>query len=518
MHFTQECASVQFVGRVRRVVHRLLGGGTDAPPTESHSIGDYGGGPEARWLRLAASPTSYEPSAGFQDELARRWYRLNSVVRACVDELASSVAEPRLIVERRVPGGRNRWEEVERTSGPRNMAHRLQDLLANPCGDRKTSPYTFLEQSVSDLAIFGNYFAVMRRFESGRVGALQRVQPPLIEPDRRLTSDQGRVRQVFLRQYSTEYLVPDNVPQNRIVQTDDLLHWKRYEPLDEFWGLAPMISALRAGDLDDSSQDYIRAFFKNGGTPEGLLQMKGTVPPEERKAIQASWAEQHASMSKRFRIAVVDNETEFKETGTRPDKLKLDHVFDISESRICSCFQVPPILVGVRIGLMRSTDTNYKNARTSFWIETLSPMYENLAQILTTQIAWQFDGDGDLRVRFDLSGVRDLQESKTVLFDRSVKGYQDGVMTQNEARELIGLPPHQGGDHFHTRSSDGPAQKWDEEPKLAPKPAAGAAAPGPGAPRKSPARAGTAPSEGEHASPSSGADPVAPELTPEVIN
>ena len=41
------------------------------------------------------------------------------------------------------------------------------------------------------------------------------------------------------------------------------------------------------------------------------------------------------------------------------------------ESRICAAMQVPPILVGAKVGLDRSTFTNYQEARKQLWEEAI---------------------------------------------------------------------------------------------------------------------------------------------------
>lgn len=56
---------------------------------------------------------------------------------------------------------------------------------------------------------------------------------------------------------------------------------------------------------------------------------------------------------------------------------------ELDETRICAALNVPPILVGFRSGLERSTYSNYEEARKSFYQETISPLLSRLSDTLT---------------------------------------------------------------------------------------------------------------------------------------
>ncbi|WP_206341757.1 phage portal protein [Streptomyces ureilyticus] len=62
-----------------------------------------------------------------------------------------------------------------------------------------------------------------------------------------------------------------------------------------------------------------------------------------------------------------------KVLGLNLDQLRFPDLRTISETRICAGFGVPPVLVGAKAGLDRSTFANYAEARRSFWEETIMP-------------------------------------------------------------------------------------------------------------------------------------------------
>jgi len=346
------------------------------------------------------------------DLFADEGYRSNVLIRTCVDEIAASTAAPRLVVEER------RGSQVREVS----EAHPLRTLLDKP--NRSQTQFEFLEALVIDFQVTGNYFIHKLRNGRGRPAELWLLRPSRIEI---VPAATGMVKEyIFKRSASDKIILP----------AEDVIHEKLPDPLDDYWGLSPIVSCLRSADMDDRAIDYLRAFFENGAEPGGLLKLKARVEKGERERLQSLWQEKHGSGGWHS-ISVLDADADYQETGTRPDKLKLDGILDVTESRICAAFHVPPILLGTRIGLMRSTYSNYREARISFWRETLAPMFARIGEQLTLGVAKEFGQN--LSIRFDLSGIEELQESQDSRRAWAREAFNAGLVTRNEAREAAGL-------------------------------------------------------------------------------
>jgi len=91
----------------------------------------------------------------------------------------------------------------------------------------------------------------------------------------------------------------------------------------------------------------------------------------------------------------------------------------LSETRICSAFGVPAILVGANTGLQRSTYSNYREARESFWEETLLPLYRRIEQFMAGLLQPEFPSERGY-LGFDFSQVKALQEDETALVQRQL--------------------------------------------------------------------------------------------------
>lgn len=349
-------------------------------------------------------------------------YRKNVISYVCIREIATSAAEPELKVTQKARG-----EDL-----PVPDANPLVQLLLNPNDEQ--SQYDWLEEGLTHLESSGNWY--IHKVRSG-VGMV--VQVWNLQPDRMTVKlgDTGRVE---------SYLFDKGSGEKVAVPGEDVIHIKLPDPLQPYYGLAPIAVAAAWGDMDSQAAEYLRAFFLNAGRPQGLLKLKTRVAKKESDRIKANWRDEYQGTAGWHTVAVLDANAEYQDVGSRPDQLDLGSVFSESESRICGAYGVPPIIVGTRIGLLQSTYANYQEARRSFWYETLSPMYQKIDGALTKGLASEFGGN--LSITFDLSNVPALQEDLEAVRKFGIEGWKEGVLWRNEARAVIGFDPVQGGDMF----------------------------------------------------------------------
>src|SRR5260370_36758886 len=129
-----------------------------------------------------------------------------------------------------------------------------------------------------------------------------------------------------------------------------------------------------------------------------------------------------------------------------------------SESRICAALQVPPILVGAKVGLDRSTFTNYQEARKQLWEEAIFSLQRRFRDPVETRLLPEFSGTGRARVttRWDNSQVLALQEAETAKWARASEALHAGGITVNDFRRVVGLEPDPAGDVFPLPRGSGP--------------------------------------------------------------
>ncbi len=231
-----------------------------------------------------------------------------------------------------------------------------------------------------------------------------------------------------------------------------MIHDKLIDPLDDYYGLSPIEVAAGTVDLDNDAIGYLRAFFNNSATPMGIVKVTSILTRQQRHEIREAWEEQYQGSSRWHSVGVLDRDADYQSVGFPLKDLSLEHVFSESEARICGAFGVPPILIGAKLGLDRSTFANYAEARRSFWIETLKPIYRRVSDRLTFSLAPEFGSD--LEIGFDFSGVGALQEDKESIRKTAILGWKGGLLTRNEGRVVMGWPEIEGGDVFKDTQTD----------------------------------------------------------------
>lgn len=402
---------------IRSAVGRAFGKGKDEPATP----------PVARTIPAWQGAAPLTPSNDFR-ALMDKGYRRNVIVYICINEIASSVSQPKLLIKN--PAG----VEVPRD-------HPLSMLMRRPNPDQPR--YAFLEGTMTNLQAAGNAYIHKVR---NRLGIP--VQIWNLRPDRMKIKPATDGSGVAYYEYTVPGVKPFPIPPQ------DIVHLKLFDPLDDYYGMSPLTVVARNVDLDDQATDFLRAFFTNGAAPAGLLTFKEPVVPEERERIKQGWKEMYGTARGWHELAVLDASVTYQEIGSRPENLRMDSIWGVTETRICAAFGVPPILVQVAAGLARATFSNYKEAVSAFWSETLVPLYTRVGETLTHGLASEFAGD--LEIEADLSSVKALQEGAAERRVFALAGWGAGVLTLDETRAEAGLPAV-GGEEGMERKKPAPS-------------------------------------------------------------
>lgn len=345
-------------------------------------------------------------------------YRRNVIVYVCINEIASSAAAPRYYLR-----DRKTQQEVE--------SHELLDLFARPAPG--LSWYELIETLLIHQQSVGTGYLHKGRNGGGQVIQLRTARPDRLQP---VPDTQGNVLYY-------EYRLEAQRPQR--VETEDLAPFRLPDPANDFHGLSPLAVAGIYGDIDAAAANYLRDFFANGAMPMGVLKFKTpSVRREDRLRVQTEWEETYGggsvnpkAGSRWHNVGVIGADVEYQAIASEPAQLRLDAVWGMTESRLCATFGVPPQLVQARIGLQYSTYSNMREARRSFWTETLSPIYRRLADGLTRNIVAEYDEELDFC--FDIDSIPELQEDLNLRADRATKLFLSGIASFNEARLLSDL-------------------------------------------------------------------------------
>lgn len=361
-------------------------------------------------LNLGTGTAEY-PDANFEN-FATEGYAKNEIVHACIRELATSAAAPRYHVI--APSTEGGSIEIERGL--------LYDLIAAP------NPYhdwqSFIERLVTYMMVAGNAYVVKERANSTQVSALY-----LLRPDR-ITIVAGN--------YGAESYVYTVGGAEYRIEPRDMCHLALPNPGGDIYGLSPLQVLARTVNLDLNMTDFAKVYFQNAGVPSGLLKIKKRLSSQdEASMIRARWRSQFGGINNFHRIAILDEDADYQAMSNSPKDMALEGLHNLTESRICAVFGVPPILVGANVGLNRSTFSNYREARLAFHSETLEPLVSKLIRYFNYHLFSEYTGNETLTV--DWTAMRSVLDDQAATTARINSLFTGGVITLNEAREKLGF-------------------------------------------------------------------------------
>jgi hypothetical protein len=113
----------------------------------------------------------------------------------------------------------------------------------------------------------------------------------------------------------------------------------------------------------------------------------------------------------------------------------------MSAREIATAFGVPSELVG---DASQKTYSNYREARQAFYTETILPYMDWYVDELNHWLTPAYGAD--LKIVYDTDSIEALQDQRQDVWQRTTQAVMTGVLTINEARELMGYPIRPEGD------------------------------------------------------------------------
>ena len=352
------------------------------------------------------------------DKLAEEGYQKNVIVYRCIKEVAKGAASVPWIVR----------------SGEREVSnHPLIKLLKQP--NPRFSGAEFFEWFFACHLIAGNAYIEANRGLSGR-------QPPrelwVQRPDRMrvIPAKNGMVEGY---EYEANG-VRVRWSSDPITGASDILHFKDFHPLNDWYGMSPIEAAAFSIDQHNQAGMWNQALLQNGARPSGALVWETPPSEPERKRLEQTLLDQYQSPSNAGRPMIIGGKLDWKEMGATPKDMDFLNVKLSSARDICRAFGVPPVLVVEGEG----TYNNRADARLELWEQTIIPLLDRATDSLNAWLVPMF-GNG-LTLKYDLDQVSALIPRRVQHRDMVVREYQAGLITLNEAREALEYEPMDNGD------------------------------------------------------------------------
>jgi len=341
-----------------------------------------------------------------------------SAVYACVKVISETVASLPLKL----------LKEEENGDKVKAKHHPLYFLLADS-PNNEMSAFTFRELMMTNLLLWGNAYALIRRNRRGEIVELYPLLAKNMEVTRDPTSRALRYR----------YTKEDDT-QTVEYRPRQILHIPAFS-FDGVVGVSPITYAREAMGLSLATEEFGARWFGNGARPSGILEHPGTLKDPER--LRDSWNKVYQGTANSHKIAVLEEGLQYKSVGMSPDDSQFLETRQFQLTEICRIFRVPPHMIG---DLSRSTFSNIEHQSIDFVVHTIRPWLVRIEQAIRRSLL----SDTERTIYSPKHKVDGLLRGD---FTSRMQGYatarQNGWMSANEIRALEDMNriPN-GGDEF----------------------------------------------------------------------
>jgi HK97 family phage portal protein len=388
------------------------------PAVRSASSGGAGGG---GWFPL----TIREPFTGawqLNEDLRPETSLSYFAVFACVTLIASDVAKLRLRLVKQDRAGV--WTETT------NPAY--SPVLRQP--NRYQTIIKFIERWMLSKLLTGNTYVLKQRDVRGVVVAMYVLDParvtPLVAPDGsvyyRLTRDD--LSGVESGDGGGEVTVP----------ASEIMHDMMCPIFHPLCGVSPLYAAGLSASQGRMIQKNSSAFFANASRPSGILTAPGEVKQAQADQLKSDF-KRNFSGDKYGEVAVVGWGMKYEPiTTTAVDAQLIDQLKWTAET-ICSCYHVPPYMIGV------GPPPPYANVEPllqQYYSQCIQSLLASCEAVLDAGLEFKTPALG---TEFDITDLMWMDTAtRTKAATDAIAG---AAMSPNEARfRYFGLGPVKGGD------------------------------------------------------------------------
>lgn len=235
------------------------------------------------------------------------------------------------------------------------------------------------------------------------------------------------------------YTYSPNKRIKRIIPIDKILHFK-YFTLDGVSGYSPLYALKDELTLQNAGDRLLLDFFNNGIHGTTVVKAnQADLNPEAIKNIRKKFDEANTGTSS-MKTVVVDDSMDVSNLSLNTDVLKLVNSNDWSTRQIAKAFGLPV----ERLGL-ENEHSNQQQSNLQYLQSTLQHYFDCFTSELTKKFGRDFNFNTDKLLSLDPATIQ----------QQAIDGYNNGLLTRNEARSKLGLPPTTNGDTFNENTQKG---------------------------------------------------------------
>jgi HK97 family phage portal protein len=279
--------------------------------------------------------------------------------------------------------------------------------------------FDFVHQFIATLAVHGTVFIYAPR-EGGQLIEMRNIHPERVV----ITLDENGERQY-------EIIGSKEIYSSDVIKQID---WLRFP--NQSRGVSPLESLRQTIGTSLAIDRFLAQFYGDGATPSSVLETDNNLSPEAAEVLRNTWFDTHYKSRK---PAVLTGGLKWRSvTVSASDMDTINHREAIVRD-IARAYRIPLHMINGSGGDSQ-TYQNVESAGINFLRHTLMPYCKRLEDCIS-ELLPPLE-----KVRFDTNEIARADQLTRVRAQQTM--IMSGTLTPNEARQIEGREPYEGGDQF----------------------------------------------------------------------
>ena len=320
------------------------------------------------------------------------------------------------------------WEVKSKTDKNISAIPYINDLFDN----NNLTQFIFVKNLIKDVLLHGNGFAYIHRDQAGRPKKLEYM------PFGDTTIEYNSLtRELF-------YLMP-KIKQG-VIEPINVIHL-RINSEDGIHGRSIISYAINTIKLGGHAEKSAQDFFGSGMLLQGILSTD--LPIVADKTIAQAHAQWNSSqLGDGSGVAVLPAGFKYQNVTTNASDGQLLETRQFNITEIARWFNISPVLLG---DYSKTAYNTIEQAQLQFVVNTLAPYVMMLEDELNQKIIMPSDKD---RIYIDIIEEDIIAQDKQAQASYLTTLVDKGIISRNEARVKLGLPPVEGADELIVAYTD----------------------------------------------------------------
>ncbi len=230
------------------------------------------------------------------------------------------------------------------------------------------------------------------------------------------------------------------------IEKDELVFLRNPNPSDQFRGRGTVEAILSTHELDILSEQFNKDFFKNSAQPSLILSTDKAPTASIIEKLQKNIRDKYEGYRNQHKTLILTNGLKVEKSTSTHNEMQYAQQQEFSRDKILASFRVPPSILGL------TKDVNRANAEAGEYVfgkRVILPKLKRVFEQLSEFLIPMFGLDATYFLDFD----DPVPKNKELNLNIANQAFTAGLITKNEAREVIGFDPLETeGDSFANES------------------------------------------------------------------